>query len=369
MSRFGTSTGGDDVRPSVVGVSPTDGATGVSPLTLVLVRLDEPLDPVSANVSTFRLLLDFYQAVPADVALTDGDTTVMITPAVPLFAGRNYAVRVSGARDVARNPLPSIDTFFTTAVSAGSGTLPSSAEVVVNPPSVFANGEIPTTVAVQNILIGGTLAPNGTVIGVTGESAFVGSAGCTISGNSSGVSIDGRFLLFQTLGAKINFFCTPADLTGMEANSPATTTVQIAAVDSDTRPVTMIASGNVTLLGVGNSTVTADPASVPADGTSTSTLSVSVRDGDGNPVPDGTPIGLTAAPLYARTSAGGSIIDGTTSAADGRVRLFTTLGGGFVATYRAPGARGSGAAVIQVLTIDAQGRPTSIAGATTVDLS
>jgi len=191
----------------------------------------------------------------------------------------------------------------------------------------------------------------------------------TSSSTSSGVSIDGRFLLVQTRGAKINFFCTPADLTGMEANSRATTTVQIAAVDSDTRPVAMIASGNVTLLGVGKSTVTADPASVPADKTSTSTLSVSVRDGDGNPVPDGTPIGLTAAPLYARTSAGGSIIDGTTSAGDGRVRLFTTLGGGFVATYRAPGARGSGAAVIQILTVDAQGRPTSIAGATTVDLS
>jgi hypothetical protein len=108
---------------------------------------------------------------------------------------------VSGARDAARNPLPQLDSYFTAALAPGTGSLPLTAQALVNPPSLFANGAIPTTVAVTGIkYTDGTLVPNGTLIGVTVEPAFTGSAGCTVSGANAGVSVDGRFLLFETLG-------------------------------------------------------------------------------------------------------------------------------------------------------------------------
>jgi hypothetical protein len=124
--------------------------------------------------------------------------------------------------------------------------------------------------------------------------------------------------------------------------------------------VNLIGQGTVTLFGIDTATAVANPTTLPADGTSTLSVTVTVRDREDRRVPDGTAVGLTVAPIYSVTSAGGSIIDGTISAADPRVRIFTTVGGQFIATFRAPTARGSGSAVIQVVTVDPAGSPTSL---------
>ena len=67
-----------------------------------------------------------------------------------------------------------------------------------------------------------------------------------------------------------------------------------------------------------------------------------------------------AAPIFALNSAGGTITDGTVSTADPRVKLFITVNGQFTATYQSPTSRGSGNAVIQMMTVDRQDRPTSV---------
>jgi adhesin/invasin len=136
-------------------------------------------------------------------------------------------------------------------------------------------------------------------------------------------------------------------------------------VDADGRPVNLIGQGAATLFAIGNATVTASPTTLPANGTSTSSITVTVRDRNNNLVPDGTKIGLTAAAIF-QASVGGTITGGTTSTGDPRVQIFTTAGGQITAMYQA--GTSPGTAVIQAVTVDALGRPTGQAGFASITL-
>ncbi|NJD68202.1 MAG: hypothetical protein FIA90_06035 [candidate division NC10 bacterium] len=370
-STFGTATAGDLGRPKVVSVDPASGSLNVLFTAAVSVRFSEPVSPITVNASTF-FVSDSLTGLrlAGGIAFSEGDTVATITFDNPLFTGRGYTVRVTQeVRDVASNRLlNAFSSYFSVPMASGTGSLPTSATVLINPPILFADGRLPTTVTVSNINRKGTLVANGALVAVTAEPAFsTYSAGGLISGSSVGPSPDGRFLLFETVGASINLFYTPQDLTGLARGQSRTAVIQIASVDAGGRPVNLVGQGSVTLVGIDSATVVANPASLPANGTSTSTITVTVNDREGNLVPDGTPVGLTVAPIYSVTTAGGMIIDGTTSTADPRVQLFTTADGRFTATYRPPTSRGSGTAVIQVLTVDLLERPTSLA--TTANIS
>jgi hypothetical protein len=213
------------------------------------------------------------------------------------------------------------------------------------------------------------LVPNGTVVAVTSEPVFTAnSVAGTISGSILGPSPDQRFLLFQTLGAAVNFFYTPPDQTGMSAGQTRQAIVQLYSVDATGRPSNLIGQGSVILQGADSATISSNPTILPANGTSTSTVTVQVKDSDGNLVPDGTLVGLTAAPVFSISTAGGTITDGRTSVSDSRVKIFTTVNGQFTATYQSPTSAGSGSAVVQVLTVDLLDRATSYVASTNLTL-
>ena len=240
--------------------------------------------------------------------------------------------------------------------------------MTVNPGTLFANGQVSTTVIISNIKSGGVLVPNGTLIAVTAQPAFnPNSVGGTISGSNATAGADPRFLVFPTFGGQVTVSYTPPDLTGKGAGNVGTGIIQAASVDLDSRPVNQIGSGSVFLLGIASATLTASPATLIANGTNTSILTVTVKDSQGNLVPDGTRVSLTAAPIFSPSSAGGTILGGTTSGADGRVTIFTIAGGQVAATYQSSSAPGT--AVIQAMTIDADGRPTALVGTTSITLT
>jgi adhesin/invasin len=312
-----------------------------------------------------------FLRVPGTINFSTADTVATFTPATPLFSGRSYGVGISQAvTDVAGNRLLNpFGSQFIVPLAPETGALPTGATVLVNPPALFADGRLPTTISVSNININNTVVPNGTRVALTADPAFVSSSvGGVISGSSVGVSPDGRFLLFETLGGRVDAFYTPPDLTGIVRGATAAGVVQVASVDADGRPSGLIAQGTTTVVGINSATLAANPTTLPANGTSTSVLTVTVRDRDGNLVPDGTPVALTAAPSFALNSAGGTITDGTASSFDSRVKLFTTVGGQFTATYQSPTSRGSGTAVIQIMTVDRQDRPTSLIVVGTITL-
>jgi hypothetical protein len=253
---------------------------------------------------------------------------------------------------VAGNPLAVTFVSFTTALAPGTVNLPTAATVSANPPTLFANGLTTSQVTISNITRNGTPVPNGTVIAVTASPAFSASLGGTISGASVGTSVDGRFLLFSTFGAQVVVTYTSPNLGLVDSGAGGQASVQVASVDLDTRPVGLIGSGSVTLLGASSALGSANPTTLPANGTATSALTITVRDSASNLVPDGTRIGVTAASVFT-TSAGGTILGGTTSSVDPRIQVFTTSGGQIVATYRAGTSPGS--AVIQNAAVDGNG--------------
>jgi hypothetical protein len=237
----------------------------------------------------------------------------------------------------------------------------------VNPASLFANGLIPTTVIISNITRNGVPVPNGTIIAVTAAPAFTqASVGGSISGPSTGTSPDGRFLLFSTFGAQVTVSYTPPNLTALAPNMTASGIIQVASVDLDGRPVALLGQGTTTLFGVQTATISANPTTLIANGITTSPINVTVRDRNGNLVPDGTPVGITTAPIYTQTSVGGTILGGTMSTGDPRIQIFTTIGGQFTATYRSFTTPGS--AVIQGMTLDTTGHPTGLAGTVAITL-
>lgn len=255
---------------------------------------------------------------------------------------------------MAGNPLGATSIGFTTVLAPGTTNLPTNATVTANPPQVFANGLTTSQVTISNINLGGTLVPNGTVIAVTAAPAFSASLGGTISGSSVGTSVDGRFLLFSTFGAQVVVTYTSPNLVQQDSGASGQATVQVASIDLDTRPVSLIGSGQVSLRGASSAIGFSTPTSLVANGTATAAITVTVRDSAGNLVPDGTRIGITAASVFS-TSAGGTILGGTTSPVDPRIQVFTVSGGQgqISATYRA--GTSPGTAVIQSAAVDGNG--------------
>ena len=310
--------------------------------------------------------------VPATILFSNNNSIATIVPQQLLFAGSTYYLYITtGVKDVAGNPLPNqMNSSFTTELAPGTSNLPDAATITINPLSLFANGQIATTVTVTNINRSGTPVPNGTLIGVTADPAFVlTSVGGVISGNSAGTSSDPRFLLFSTEGASVTVYYTPPDLDWLMPGATTGGIIQMASLDLDNKPVSLIAKGTATLFRIKTVAMTAVPTSLPADGISQSNLEATVRDNLGNLVPDGTMVGITVAPIFTNTTASGAIIGGTASNKDGRVRIFTTTGGRFTFSYQSPNSRGPGYEVIQAMTTDKDGYPTGLISTLNINLT
>lgn len=129
--------------------------------------------------------------------------------------------------------------------------------------------------------------------------------------------------------------------------------------------------------------ITAEPPTVIASAAlaGTTTLTVSnIRDIEGNLVPDGGKIALSAASGASKnalgstfTSAGGAITDGTPAANNPSFRVFTINGGTVTATYSSapvvPGTITGAKAIVQALAADATDNVLGVEAISTIDLN
>ncbi len=122
---FTTGTGAILPNPSVVSVTPANGATMVATNSSIVVQFTNPMNPVSLNTSSFILTVTSTSAVvPGTFALSTDAMTVTFTPASALTSGSvQYTLTIpySGylqpvqATDVALNPVyPTFTSFFQT---------------------------------------------------------------------------------------------------------------------------------------------------------------------------------------------------------------------------------------------------------------
>ena len=125
----------DATAPTVGGLSPADGATGVALAANVEATFSEAMDPATITSSTFTLAKQ-GDATPATAAVVYDPATRKATldPDANLEVGATYAATVKGgsggARDAAGNPLASDRAWSFTATASADVTAPT-----VQPPA------------------------------------------------------------------------------------------------------------------------------------------------------------------------------------------------------------------------------------------
>ena len=117
----------DTVAPTLVGQTPSSGATGVSLSGAVTATFSEEMDPATISSSTFELRSATNQLIPATVTYTDKKAT--LKPTAPLAGASTFTATIKGGatapqvKDLAGNALAaSVSWSFTTQ----SGTCPCS---------------------------------------------------------------------------------------------------------------------------------------------------------------------------------------------------------------------------------------------------
>ena len=105
----------DVVAPTVTGVTPANGSTGVNPANAVIVAFSERVHPGTVNASSVRVLAGGVP-VPATVTLSPNRETVTLVPTASLAITTQYTVQVStSVTDLVGRPLaaPFTSTFTT----------------------------------------------------------------------------------------------------------------------------------------------------------------------------------------------------------------------------------------------------------------
>jgi hypothetical protein len=122
---FTTGTGAILPNPSIVSITPANGATMVATNSSIVVQFSNPMNPVSFNTSSFILTVTGSSAaVPGTFSLSSDAKTVTFTPTTSLASGSvqyTLTVAYSGylqpvqVSDVALNPVyPTYTSFFQT---------------------------------------------------------------------------------------------------------------------------------------------------------------------------------------------------------------------------------------------------------------
>jgi hypothetical protein len=372
-SSFTTGTWTDTIVPTLVSASPANNSTGLSRTTSVSVTMSEPINPATVVVGSTVILLGpgaiglpGFATVPGTAAVSADRRTITFTPTQLLLANQLYSLSLNGVEDLAGNKASTVSsTSFTTGFAAGTtlSALPSTATVLANPTTLFADGLQSTTIIVSGVALpNGALVPNGTTIAVTADPAINGSsAGGVILGGTPSPT-DSRFKLFTTFGGGFSFsYVSPNQ---PDLGSSAAGVIQVASVDAAGTPVSraatpLIASGNVNLVRGDLVTSFFNPGSsastsLRANGTSLADVTLTLMKSS-SPTPVGSRLAVTVDSVFL-PSAGGTINGGVT-ASDPRFKIFTTLPDGTMDfTYTSPFlSSGTGTAVFQAAVVDDSG--------------
>ncbi|HEY1525244.1 MAG TPA: Ig-like domain-containing protein [Candidatus Angelobacter sp.] len=139
---FTTGTAADVTAPGVLGISPADQQTGVPTNAQVVIAFNEPIDSLTLGQVQ---LSNAGGPVNAVKSLTNGQRTLILTPAAPLNAATQYSISVAGVQDLSGNPLPApVAASFTT----GTGADLIRPTVVAVSPANGASG-VPVNTALQ----------------------------------------------------------------------------------------------------------------------------------------------------------------------------------------------------------------------------
>ena len=272
---------------STVSASPTSvAANGTSTSTITVTLKDGAGNPVSGK--TVSLSAATGSSVITAVSNTAGVATFTVTDTVaegPItYTAKdttdNITVTQTASVTFTRLAAPTVAKSFSPGTIADYGT--STLTITLTNPN---------TAAISGVAFTDTYPATG---GLANTSSLV--IGNTCGGTNPGTAANGTTLTLSGGTIPASGSCTvsvqvTAAFPGTTAASPITNST--GAVTSLNATSGTAASATLTVVNVSatNSTVVASPTSVPADNTSTSTITVTLRDGAGNPV-DGTNVSL-----------------------------------------------------------------------------
>jgi hypothetical protein len=112
----------DNTPPTVISVTPLNGATNVATNTAVTATFSEAMNPATINGTTFELRNPSSALVAATVTYNAGTNTAILTPSSALANGTTYTAKViggaAGVKDLAGNAMVGDYTWtFTTAAA------------------------------------------------------------------------------------------------------------------------------------------------------------------------------------------------------------------------------------------------------------
>jgi hypothetical protein len=163
----------DSERPTVMAVTPLDGATGVAVAGNVTVTFSEPMDPATVTTAGLGLVRTADAlAVPAAVTYDGATRTATLNPGADLAAGTGYTATVTTAvADLAGNTLATVHTWsFATAAPATGIRRETSATVVNTAATSTVAIPRPAGTAAGDVLVA-CLALNGSTVAATGVPA------------------------------------------------------------------------------------------------------------------------------------------------------------------------------------------------------
>jgi hypothetical protein len=360
-SSFATGeTMSDGTPPFVVDVSPMSGATGVPLNGNIVVRLSEP---VSAPTVNGRTVVVSASGVPlaGSLSLEQGGAVIRYKPAnlVPLAANTLYEIKVTkGVTDLAGNPLQSEHTSYFTTGSGSDTTLPTVASTSPANGSQTVGLSDPVTITfTEPVSPASVISANIYLRGGGADGNIAGTL--SLSGDRKVVT----FIPSSPYFAGQWYYLYLSNVEDAAGNKISGTSFSFKTVTASGTDTNGLPTG---------ATITANPATLYADGFNTTTVQITNINRSGTLVPNGTKIGVTVYPAYRVSSSGGSIIGGL-PANDPRFAVFTTLGGAVTLTYKVPELKDllpnqTAYAYIQVAQLDAANNPMGLIASGSVTL-
>ena len=344
--------GAADVGTSTIVASPTSITADGSTTSTITVSLLDASGNVVADAGDVVALSTTAGTLSAVTDNGDGTYSAVLTSATTVGSATvSFTIDDEDA-----------DATATVAFVAGAADVGTST-ITASPTSITANGTSTSTITVT------LLDANGNVVADAGDAVGLSTTAGTLSAATD--NGDGTYT---------------AVLTSATTAGSATISFTIAGVPADDTAAVQFTAGSAS---PATSTIAADPPSITADGTSTSTITVTARDAQGNPVTTGAVIAITSsagtvgatvdngdgtwsATLTSSTAAGsatvGFTVDGDTSPNVAIVAFTAGAADATASTISASPtsitADGASTSTITVALLDANGNPLTASGGT-----
>ncbi|MEK6536620.1 MAG: Ig-like domain-containing protein, partial [Actinomycetota bacterium] len=357
-SRFDTGiTLADTVAPQVTAVNPKDGSSGFALNGVIEMQFSKPISPTSVSDQTIVVSAGGVP-VAGEVGFRNNNTIVTFKPAnlVLWNASTNYMVQVTNnVRDLSGNAALPFNSVFTTGTASDTvsptivSVVPASGGTI--DPDLPAAFTVTFSEPIDPVSLAGGL--------VVARGSYPNSAEAWMSISSVSLSLDQKVLTIQAdkpvvAGRYVSLFFNSGlrDIAGNGFTACGACAWESTQWSAPADPSTVFDSA----------TVSVNPTALYADGQSTTQITISGISKGGVLVPNGTQVAVTVAPIYRTDSVGGTILEGTVSPHDSRIKILTTLGGKVSFTYQsvnlpsmAPGQTVN--SFVQVAPVDALGRP------------